>query len=54
MGKKAPCGCPLAYSAKRTLPSGKVLWAKQYGLRCWPFVIHHEKCPHYKQGQNSA
>lgn len=54
MSHKANCGCPLAYSAKRTLKSGKVLYASHYGLKCWPFVIHNEKCPHYKVKTQNA
>ena len=42
------CGCPIAFSAKRTLPNGKVLYASHYGKKCWPFVIHNKNCPHYK------
>jgi len=45
------CGCPVAFSATRTLPSGRVLKASDYGLKCWPFVIHTKNCPHRKMAQ---
>lgn len=47
MGYQA-CGCPVAFSAKRTLPNGKVLYASQYGKKCWPFVIHTKNCQYHK------
>lgn len=40
------CNCPVAFSAKRTLPNGRVLYASQYGKRCWPFVTHTKNCQH--------
>jgi hypothetical protein len=49
MKKYISCGCPIAFSAKRTLPNGKVLYASQYGLKCWPITIHSKNCLHYKK-----
>jgi hypothetical protein len=48
---KLACGCPVSFSAKRTLPDGRVLYAKHYGLKCWPFVTHTKNCPHRKMAQ---
>jgi len=46
--RKILCSCPVRFSATKTLPNGKVLYARAYGLRCWPFVVHNENCPHRK------
>ena len=40
------CECPVHFSAKRTTKKGKVLYAKQFGLKCWPFVTHQKNCPY--------
>lgn len=45
---KISCGCPVHFSAKMTTRTGKVIYAKSVGKRCFPFVIHEQKCPHRK------
>ena len=34
-----PEGMKVVFRPYRTLPNGKVLWAKQYGLRAWPMLV---------------
>jgi hypothetical protein len=29
----------LIFRAKRTLPDGTVLWARDYGLKAWPIEV---------------
>ena len=34
-----PSGKRLIFRPYRTLPNGKVLWARNYGLRAWPIWV---------------